>query len=74
VEIELYRIRDYMVVRPLWFRIFGLGNIIIKTSDLTVPEYTFIGIKNPYKVCDMIRNNVEKMRMLKGVREIDTIK
>jgi len=73
-EIELYRIRDYMVVRPVWLRILGKGNILIKTSDLTIPVYSFIGISNPYKVSDMLRNNVEQMRMLKGVREVDYVK
>ena len=32
-ECELYRIRDYKIVKPFFQRIFGLGNIELITSD-----------------------------------------
>ena len=34
-ELELYRVRDYTVEKPFIMRLFGLGNLILITSDKT---------------------------------------
>jgi uncharacterized membrane protein YdbT with pleckstrin-like domain len=70
-EIELYRIKDYEVFQPFYIRLFGLSNILIHTSDRTSPVIMLMAINKGYKIADLIRENVEKQRRQKGVREID---
>ena len=70
-ECELYRVRDYKVVKPFFQRIFGLGKIELVTSDRSNSSINLNGIKNPENLYDLIRDNVEKIRRKTGTREID---
>lgn len=71
-EIELYRVKDYKVIEPLYLRVFGLSNIELITSDRTTHIVYLKAISDGHKLTDMIRENVEKMRVSRGVREIDS--
>lgn len=70
-DLELYRVRDYRVERPLGLRLFGLGNITLMTADKTDPVLTLRAIRGPAEVCDKLRDAVEDCRLRKNVREID---
>ncbi len=70
-EIELYRIRDYSIVQPFFLRLFSLGNVILKTSDKTMPDVTISAIKDFIEVKDKIRARVEILRREKDIKEID---
>ena len=70
-ECELYRVRDYKVVKPFIQRIFGLGNIELVTSDRSNSSINLNGIKDPENLYNLIRDNVEKNRKKTGTREID---
>ena len=70
-ECELYRVRDYKVVKPFFQRIFGLGNIELVTSDRSNSNINLNGIKDPENLYNLIRDNVEKIRRKTGTREID---
>ena len=70
-ECELYRVRDYKIVKPFFQRIFGLGKIELVTSDRSNSSINFDGIKNPENLYNLIRDNVEKIRRKTGTREID---
>ena len=70
-ECELYRIRDYKIVKPFFQRIFGLGNIELITSDRSNVRINLNGIKDPENLYNIIRDNVEKVRKKTGTREID---
>ena len=70
-ECELYRVRDYKIVKPFFQRIFGLGKIELVTSDRSNSGINLNGIKNPENLYDLIRDNVEKIRRKTGTREID---
>ena len=70
-ECELYRVRDYSIDKPFWFRIFGLGHITILTSDKSNPEIILHAIKNVEDVAEIVRNNVDAARKKSGTREID---
>lgn len=70
-DMELYRVRDYEVSRPLAMRAFGLGNLIVVTSDRSTPTLVFYAIKDPSGVQDLLRTHVEQCRAAKGVRTID---
>ena len=70
-ELELYRIRDYTVTEPLWLRIVGCGNIILQTADRTNPQVKITAVPNVNLLKDKIRANTERMRQLRGVRDLD---
>lgn len=70
-ELELYRIRDYRLKKPLYLRIFSLGNIILTTSDRSHPEFVLIAIRDSDKLREDLRRFVEVCRARRGVREID---
>ena len=70
-ECELYRVRDYKVVKPFFQRIFGLGKIELVTSDRSNSNINLDGIKDPENLYNLIRDNVEKIRRKTGTREID---
>ena len=70
-ECELYRVRDYKVVKPIFQRIFGLGRIELVTSDRSNSNINLNGIKDPENLYNLIRDNVEKIRRKTGTRELD---
>ena len=70
-EIELYRIRDYSIIQPFFLRLFSLGNVLLKTSDKTMPELTIAAIKDFMEVKDKIRARVEILRKEKDIKEVD---
>ena len=70
-ECELYRVRDYKVVKPFFQRIFGLGRIELITSDRSNSGINLNGIKDPENLYNLIRDNVEKIRRKTGTRELD---
>ena len=78
-NIELYRVRDYSIEKPFLLRIFGLGNIILITSDKSKGNVAFKGKKNiilnaiqdPENVYNQLRTLVESSRKRTGTREVD---
>jgi len=64
-ETELYRVRDTSVHEPFFYRLFGLGNIIVYTTDEAITTHTFNAYKKPHWVKDQIRNHCEVCRQKK---------
>lgn len=69
--VELYRVKDYRVERPLIYRMFGLGNLIIYTSDKTTPIFRLDAIRDPEEKYKILRGLVELNRREKHVFEVD---
>lgn len=69
--LELYRIKDMKQELPLHFRLFGLGRIVLETSDRSTPLVVLNAIHHCGEVADLIRSNVEIQRDKKRVREVD---
>lgn len=67
-EVELYRVTDYKLVEPFWQRMFGLGNIVLTTSDDANPTVTIEGIRQAAALRDELRRHVELCRDRKRVR------
>ena len=61
-ETELYRVRDSSIEEPLFLRMFGLGNVIIYTTDDADAVLKFKGYKKPHWLKDQVRNNAEICR------------
>lgn len=70
-QIELYRVKDIRLEEPFLMRIFGLGNILLITSDKTLGAILLPAMREPKKLKDEIREIVEKQREKKNVREMD---
>ncbi|BBE19844.1 hypothetical protein AQPE_4032 [Aquipluma nitroreducens] len=53
------------------YRLFGLGNLIIYTSDKTTPIFRLNAIKDPEEKYKILRGLVELNRREKHVFEVD---
>ena len=70
-ETELYRIKDYSIFKPFFLRIFGLGNLVLTSSDKNNKYTSLLAIKDVEKIKDLIRGHVEKSRKRTGTKEVD---
>ncbi len=69
--IENYRIKDFRIERPLVYRMFGLGNLILYTSDKATPVFRLEAIRDPEEKYNILRGFVEVNRREKHVFEVD---
>jgi len=69
--IELFRVKDFRIERPFVYRLFGLGNLIIYTSDKTTPVFRMQAIPKPEDTYTILRGFVERNRREKHVYEVD---
>ena len=67
-EILLYRVRDIDTRRSLWQRLFGVGTVIVVSSDKTMPSLVLKNIKDPIFVKELIHTQVEEMKIRRRVR------
>jgi uncharacterized membrane protein YdbT with pleckstrin-like domain len=67
-ETLLYRVRDLSFKQSLWQRIFGVGTVIVHSSDKTSPHTELKNIKLPFEVKELLHKNVEKMKKENKVR------
>jgi membrane protein YdbS with pleckstrin-like domain len=70
-EIELYRVKDTLVLRPWWMRLTGLASISLETSDRTLPKLVIPAIHDGWNMREILRKRVEIQRDKKRVREMD---
>ena len=69
--LELYRVKDHETRQPFLYRMFGVENVQMNTSDTSSPFIFIEAIPSAVGLGDKIRNQVEAIRAQKGVREID---
>ena len=67
-EILLYRVRDIDTSRNLWQRLFGVGTVVVMSSDKSMPTLVLKNIKDPIAVKEMIHEQVEEMKIRRRVR------
>lgn len=70
-SLELYRVKDWESRQPFLYRIVGVENIQLNTSDASSPSLLIRAVPAKVGLGDKIRNQVEAIRAQKGVREID---
>src|SRR6185436_6329397 len=58
-EIELYRVKDYVLLEPFWLRLFGLSNISLTTTDDANPLVLIRAVPEGDNLRDQIRKHVE---------------
>ncbi|HUC80573.1 MAG TPA: PH domain-containing protein [Flavisolibacter sp.] len=64
-ETELYRVRDTSIEEPFFYRLFGVGNVIIFSTDEAEGTLYFKAYNKPHWIKDQIRNNAEICRQRK---------
>ena len=67
-ETLLYRVRDLSLRRTLWQKIFGVGSIVVTSSDKSNPYLELKNIKNTMEVKELLHDKVEDMRSKKRMR------
>ena len=67
-EVLLYRVRDIDTSRNLWQRLFGVGTVVVMSSDKSMPNLVLKNIKDPVAVKEMIHEQVEEMKIRRRVR------
>ncbi len=70
-EIELYRVKDSIILRPWWMRLTGLSSLSLETSDRTLPKLLIPALPKGVETREILRKQVEIQRDKKRVREMD---
>lgn len=70
-ELRLFRVRDLSTEESLLDRIFGVGSIVLHTSDATSPTLKIQHVKNSMKVKELLSAQVEEARMKNRVRSME---
>lgn len=71
-QLDLARIKDYVVERPFSQRLAGTGNIVLNTMDPTDPHMRLDGLKTDVKVLyEELRKATETQKKQLGVRVVD---
>ena len=70
-DMELYRVKDTMLHEPFLLRLVNRANIRIISSDRSSPSITLAALPRAEWLRQQIRANVERLRLKRGVRELD---
>lgn len=70
-EVRLYRIKDVSLRQTFFQRVFGLGSIVVSSSDASLGNFQLQNIKTPETVWKLLSDRVEEERQQKrvGVQE-----
>lgn len=67
-ELLLYRVRDITLKISLGQRIFGVGTVVVVSSDRTTPTLELQNIKQPREVKELLHTQVEEMKIARRMR------
>ena len=67
-EVVLYRVRDISLKITLGQRIFGVGSVLVHSSDQTAPHLELRNIKDPRQVKELLHQQVEQVKIQRRVR------
>lgn len=55
-DVEIFRIRDVVSKQPLWHRLLGIGDVVVKSLEGRVEEtHVLRGVPDPVAVSEAIR-------------------
>lgn len=72
-EILLYRIRDLELKMTLGQRLFGVGTVILHSSDKTAPTLELKNVKKPRDVKETIFQQVEQCKEERRMRTMEFV-
>ena len=67
-ELLLYRVQDISLKLSLGQRIFGVGSVLVQSSDRSTPVLEIKNIRQPRQVKELIHQQVEKMKLARRMR------
>ena len=70
-ELRLFRVRDLSTQESMLDRLFGVGSIVLHTSDATSPTLKIQHVKNSMRVKELLSAQVEEARMKNRVRSME---
>lgn len=72
-EVLLYRVTDISLHRSLFQRLFGVGSVIVMSSDTSTPKLELKNVKDPVGVKELIHSSVEELKMKRNVRTSEVV-
>jgi uncharacterized membrane protein YdbT with pleckstrin-like domain len=71
-QVDAYRIRDFVVERPIGQRLVGTGNILLLTADATTPAVELRNLSTDVvALYERLRAAADADRLRRGVRVVD---
>ena len=70
-SVELFRIQDVTSVHPWWQRMFGIGAVVVMTSDSNNPVWRLPGMKGAEQLRSELNRAAIALRDVKGVWEVN---
>lgn len=70
-ELRLFRVRDISTQESLIDRLFGVGSILLHTTDATSPTLKIMHVKNSARVKELLSIQVEEARLKNRVRAME---
>lgn len=70
-ELRLFRVRDISTQESLIDRLFGVGSILLHTTDATSPTLKIMHVKNSASVKELLSAQVEEARLKNRVRAME---
>lgn len=71
LELHYSRIKSIKIHEPFLFRLVGLSNVYIKSSDPYMPELKLYAISSGMKIRSYLRGKADHGRKRDGIREYD---
>lgn len=70
-SLELFRVQDVTSLHPWWQRPFGIGTVIVLTSDSNNPHWRLPGMRNAEQLRQDLNVAAIALRDAKGIREVN---
>lgn len=70
-EILIHRIKSINLHEPFLYRLVGISNLRVISSDQFIPQIELTGIPVGREIMDVLREMVERNRQIKGTKEFD---
>ena len=72
-EILLYRVRDLELKRSIGQRIFGVGSVLVHSSDKTMPILELKNIRSAKEVKELLYRQVEASKDARRMRTMEFV-
>jgi uncharacterized membrane protein YdbT with pleckstrin-like domain len=59
-NLQLFRVRDLRLRQSVFARLFGVGDIVVTSTDQSTPHLTLRGVEDPRKVYETLRELVAR--------------
>lgn len=71
-QLELFRVRDFLIDTPIHMALLGLSHVRIISRDESLPVLTLLAQPHAERLLDVVRDNVQHRKDEVGMREFET--